>query len=428
MGLDQARAALATGPLCDACLGRLQADKSHGLTNAERGKALRVTVTLADDEPYAPPDASDCWVCEGICTRFEALADRVVEALTDVAFETYLVGSRLPPIVEENEKLLRTEIGLPESAGEPINREINREVGRRVGGRIDAEVEHGRPDVQVVLDLHTDEVDVTVNSVSVYGRYRKLERGVPQTEWPCTDCHGTGRVSNSPCRTCDGTGYLYETSVEEEVGPPLCRALRGTDFTFHGAGREDVDARLLGTGRPFVLEVETPHRRQVDLEAVAAEINESPVVAVTDLRFASYEMIERVKELDASKTYRMAVEFDSSIDAATFETAMGDLDGKTIEQRTPTRVDHRRTDMVRKRTVYAIEGELADDGRTATVEVHGEGGLYVKELVSGDGGRTAPSLAGILGVAARVTALDVLAVEGEAESFERPEYFRAQKG
>jgi tRNA pseudouridine synthase 10 len=68
-------------------------------------------------------------------------------------------------------------------------------------------------------------------------------------------------------------------------------------------------------------------------------------------------------------------------------------------------------------------GELVDP-RHATVEVHGEGGLYIKELVSGDEGRTEPSLADLLGVGAEVTALDVVAVEGESEPFEDASYFR----
>ncbi|HJK19212.1 MAG TPA: tRNA pseudouridine(54/55) synthase Pus10, partial [Methanocorpusculum sp.] len=42
----------------------------------------------------------------------------------------------------------------------------------------------------------------------------------------------------------------------------------------------------------------------------------------------------------------------------------------------------------------------------------GEGGLYIKELVSGDGGRTTPSLAEILAVPAKVVALDVVQVDG----------------
>jgi tRNA pseudouridine synthase 10 len=69
-----------------------------------------------------------------------------------------------------------------------------------------------------------------------------------------------------------------------------------------------------------------------------------------------------------------------------------------------------------------MSGDL-DDPTHATVEIHGAGGLYVKELVSGDDGRTEPSLAGLLGVDARVTDLDVLAVEGEDEPFEDDAYF-----
>ena len=44
-------------------------------------------------------------------------------------------------------------------------------------------------------------------------------------------------------------------------------------------------------------------------------------------------------------------------------------------------------------------------------------------LISGDEGRTDPSLAGLLEVDATVTALDVLTVEGEEEAFEDEAYF-----
>lgn len=46
----------------------------------------------------------------------------------------------------------------------------------------------------------------------------------------------------------------------------------------------------------------------------------------------------------------------------------------------------------------------------AEVEILCGGGLYVKELVSGDDGATQPNLASLLGVSARVAELDVLDV------------------
>ena len=426
--LGTARDALGTGPLCDPCLGRLLADRSFGLTNRERGRGLRVAVALADDVPVADLGAEEpCWVCEGESTadRVAEWAERAAYELSDYEFDTFQVGTRVPPLFEENDRLLREEVGLDPEAGEALNAELNREVGKRFGRETGAEVEFQRPDVQVTLHLGDDTVETRVNSAFVYGRYRKLEREIPQTKWPCNDCNGTGLTRGEVCDGCDGSGYRYDESVEQLTAPVVREAMDGESATFHGAGREDVDALMLGDGRPFVIEVDAPRRRRVDTDALEADIADfaGGKVEVRDLQEVTYETVERVKELDASKTYRMAVAFGAPVAADRSAAALADLDGTTVEQRTPGRVDHRRADKVRTREVYDIEGELEDD-RHATVELHGEGGLYVKELVSGDEGRTEPSLAGLLGVDAEVTQLDVLAVEGEGEPFLPPEFVR----
>jgi tRNA pseudouridine synthase 10 len=432
--LEYVAALLETGPLCDHCLGRPFADRSFGLTNGERGRALRTTHALEADADFEPFDveASVCWVCENQCSRFEEWTDRAKERLADVEFATYQVGTRTPPLIEENERLLREEAGLDADAGEPFNREMNREVGRRIGQRTDREVDLERPDVTVLLELAEDRAEIQVNPAFVYGRYRKLERDIPQTEWPCRTCGGSGTQiegdSTEDCADCGGAGYRYPTSVEEEVAPPIVAAMNGTEGVFHGAGREDVDARMTGTGRPFVVEVKRPQRRRPDVADLEATIDERAEgrVEVEGLRLATHEMVERVKELDAAKTYRAEVRFADPVSADALADAIDELEGTTLDQYTPERVDHRRAGKTRERTVYSIEGDLDGEDATATeatIECHCEGGLYVKELVSGDEGRTTPSLAGLLGVEATVTALDVAAVEGEEESFEDEEYF-----
>jgi tRNA pseudouridine synthase 10 len=405
--IDDARELLATGPLCDACLGRPLADRSFGLTNAERGRSLRTAVALADDDPFEEPDA-ECWVCEGICDRFDDYTDRVLEALGETELYTYQVGTRVPPLVEENERLLRLDAGFEEDAGEPLKTEVNREVGRRVGAKLGAEVDFERPDVQFLIDLVGEDIDIEVqrNSVTIYGRYRKLQRDIPQTEWE-----------------------KFDESVEELVAPPFLSAFRGTEAVFHGAGREDVDALMLDTGRPFALEIKEPRRRDANLAELAEAVNTGTdgKVEVTDLAFATYDTVERVKEHDATKTYRATVDFEESIDREGFDSALAELDGTTVEQRTPHRVSHRRADLIRERTVLAIDGELTDD-LTATIDVHGEGGLYIKELISGDDGRTEPSLAGVLGVGSTVRTLDVIDVEGVDEPFLTEEYVLDRDG
>ena len=420
--LSLARDALATGPVCDSCLGRLVADRSFGLSNPSRGEGLRIALALEDDEDFDP--AGECWVCENECDRFEWWAEQAVAAVYGYEFETYQVGTKVPPLIEENDRLLREDVGLDPEAGELLKSEFNREVGKRFGVETGTEVDFGRPDILVICDLSTDEVEVQVNSAFVYGRYRKRERHIPQTEWPCRDCNGTGFDQGDHCSTCGGSGYQYDESVEQLTAPVICEAMDGEEAVFHGAGREDVDARMLGTGRPFVVEVSNPRTRRVDTDDLEVAVNEfaEGKVEVEGLALARYDMVERVKELEASKTYRMAVEFDDPVEEAAFESALSTLDGATVDQETPQRVSHRRADLTRVREVYEASGEL-DDERHATIDIHGAGGLYVKELVSGDDGRTEPSLAGELGVGATVTALDVLAVEGEEEPFEREEFF-----
>jgi tRNA pseudouridine synthase 10 len=441
--LETARRLVATGPLCDACLGRPFADRSFGLTNDERGHSVRVALALADDDPYDAPEREDCWVCEGLTGRYDAYAELAVDALADVDFETYQVGTRAPPLVAENDRLLREDAGLDPEAGESFKSECNREVGKRLGEATGTEVDFDRPDVLALLDLDaadaagvtdgelsTHAVDVQVNPAFVYGRYRKLERDIPQTEWPCRECGGTGKQLGDdgaePCEYCEGSGYLYDDSVEGYVAPHVREAMDGDDAVFHGAGREDVDALMLGDGRPFVVEVKHPRERSPDTDALQARINEAAdgAVEVREVALAMHEMVERVKELDASKTYRATVAFDEPVTAAALERALDALEGATITQHTPQRVDHRRASKDRTREVYAASGELEDD-RHATVEIHGEGGLYVKELVSGDDGRTEPSLAGELGTDATVTALDVQSVAGEDEPFADDAFLRA---
>ncbi|WP_435347744.1 tRNA pseudouridine(54/55) synthase Pus10 [Haloarchaeobius sp. HRN-SO-5] len=433
---ETVRALRSTGPVCDACLGRPFADRSFGLTNEERGKGLRVALALADDEPYESVDPAECWVCEGLCNQYDTYAELVAEQLSDVDFETYQVGTRVPPLVEENDRLLREDAGLDPDAGELFKSEFNREVGKRVGRLTGAEVDFGRPDVLALLNVDAADrepsshaVEVQINPAFVYGRYRKLERDIPQTEWPCRECGGSGVQlgddGEEPCDHCGGSGYLYEMSVEQYVAPHVLAAMDGDEALFHGAGREDVDALMLGPGRPFVVEVKRPRRRSPDVAALEERVNDEAggAVEVEGLRLATHEMVERVKELDASKTYRATVEFDEPVTEAALADAVADLDGATIRQHTPHRVDHRRAKLDRERTVYDIDATLEDE-RHATVEVHGEGGLYIKELVSSDEGRTEPSLAGLLGVGAVVTALDVLDVRGEDEPFDDPAYLR----
>ena len=287
---------------------------------------------------------------------------------------------------------------------------MNREVGKAVSARNGKVVDFKNPQIVIILDPSTENTEVTVNSVFFYGRYQKFERGIPQTHWDCRECRGKG------CEKCNFTGAQYLDSVEELIGRPVIIAFDATNAVLHGAGREDIDARMVGTGRPFILEVVEPKRRTLDLKELEAEINRTADgrVSVELKRWTDRAEVETLKSNKAHKKYRILVEVDGALSADEFANAVKTLEGVTIQQRTPQRVAHRRADKIRERKVLAIEHVGEQDGKFV-VEVLGEAGLYIKELVSGDSGRTRPSLAEILNKTARVTSLDVTQVEGMKE-------------
>jgi tRNA pseudouridine synthase 10 len=177
-------------------------------------------------------------------------------------------------------------------------------------------------------------------------------------------------------------------------------------------GREDIDARMLGRGRPFVLELVRPARRSLDLAALAKEIERTvgDRVRVVDLAGADAGEVLRVKEAAPEKSYRVGIRCD--VPEAKVKEALSLLAGQEIAQRTPTRVAHRRSDRVRPRRIVAAELVAATDG-VYTIDLRTESGTYVKEWVEGDGGRTQPNLSQALGVPCRVEFLDVLEIHDE---------------
>lgn len=401
--LDLARELLAGRELCDYCLGRQFARRGHGLSNRDRGRAIRIMLSLEDDRPYEEPHY--CQLCLGHLLKIEEWAARALARLEGLQFKSFVVGSHLPRFLEAQEAELGERYGLEER--ESLKHDLNREVGKQLEAALQAQgavVDLHNPDVAILLDLVWDRVELKITPLFIYGRYRKLVRGLPQTHWPCRACRGRG------CERCNLTGKQYPESVEELITPPLLAAAGGSSAAFHGSGREDIDARMLGAGRPFIVELREPKVRTLDLEALTKQINGQAAgkVEVQGLAFSERGAIEQLKAGRAEKLYRAKVGFDRPVTAEQLERALRALVGP-IEQRTPRRVAHRRADLLRTRRVSSAEGSLVSE-REALIEVRCDGGLYVKELLSGDGGRTTPSLAGLLGLALTVSELDVLEV------------------
>ncbi|MFH1229445.1 MAG: tRNA pseudouridine(54/55) synthase Pus10, partial [Candidatus Aenigmatarchaeota archaeon] len=232
------------------------------------------------------------------------------------------------------------------------------------------------------------DVEIKINPLFVLGYYSKLKRGFPQCKW--------------------GTPQKYGTSVQEIVAKPLMKVTKGTDNAFHGFGREDVDARCLGQ-RPFVIEIIEPKIRKFKIKDVQKKINISKKVKIKLVKMVDKTIVRRIKTEMGDKTYRVDVNFSQPVDKKDLLKLNGLIGA--INQRTPVRVSHRRADLVRRRLVKELRYKIINPKKIVLI-VKTNAGLYVKELVHGDEGRTNPSVAGILGIEARPKNLDVIKIDG----------------
>ncbi len=400
--LDVVTKVLDQGPICDNCMGRQFAKLSTGLSNKERGTAIRTVLAMLRDQEIHK--AKKCWVCNGLFDSLDVWVQRAVKALSGYEYNTFLVGTKVSGLLAENEEILWAESGTTHA--EPLKSELNREVGKLIQPQTGKEVDFERPDIVVTLDLAEEKVELQVNPIFIYGKYRKLVRGIPQTAWPCPQCGGNG------CKSCKNTGKMYQTSVEELIAPSVLKLSGGADAVFHGAGREDVDARMLGTGRPFVLGIKEPVRRHFNLANLRDIINKHAKgkVKVSSLKFVDKEAVEAVKSEYSDKVYRLRIVFKKAVPREKLEAALDKLTKTAIKQRTPLRVAHRRADKIRTKRARSATLKAMSNNK-ASICIECEGGLYVKELISGDDGRTKPSLSKLVGADAQVLELDVIKVK-----------------
>ena len=234
------------------------------------------------------------------------------------------------------------------------------------------------------------------------GRYRKLVRGLPQTIFFCPECKGRG------CDHCEGLGRLVRDSVQDLIARVAMPRFKARRNKFHGAGREDIDVRCLGRGRPFVLELKRPHTRRTDLDEIVAAVNANAAekIEIIDLRWSNRSEVSRVKETRSEKSYNIRFRIEDPPEESAIIEAISSLSGVTLEQQTPKRVSHRRADKKRKRKVVSIDNILVE-GNEVQFSVRCEAGTYVKELVHSDEGRTVPSVTSVLERTCEVIWLDV---------------------
>lgn len=385
------------GKICKNCLGRKLSKTIDGENNIERAEKVCAELGVELD--------GECVVCDNL---FDKLNDDLYKKIDDkinqlgIEFDTFLVGCQIDNDIQKRDEVLSEKFDL---TVETIKKEVNRLIGLGIWERYDKEAEFERQDIVFNVNLKGNpKVKIQINPLYIEGKYNKFKRGIPQTKWPCSKCKGRG------CEECNFTGKQYPESVEELISEHFLELTKGREAKFHGAGREDIDVLMLGSGRPFVLEIKEPRIRNLDYPKIEEEINKinEGKTAYHNLHPCERPRKAEIKQSspDTYKVYEAIVKCDEAFDVDKLDE-ITELD--EIHQQTPLRVLRRRTDMVRVKHVLDLSYEIIDD-RTFKMRIKTEGGLYIKELISGDEGRSQPNISEILGVNAICEQLDVVEV------------------
>ncbi|KFR16960.1 Putative tRNA pseudouridine synthase Pus10, partial [Opisthocomus hoazin] len=243
-------------------------------------------------------------------------------------------------------------------------------------------------------------LEIQCNNGAVFvagGRYNKYSRNLPQTPW-----------------IIDGERKL-ESSVEELISEHLMAEFKADSFNFSSSGREDVDVRTLGNGRPFAIELVNPRRIHFtaeEMKGLQQTINNSSdKIQVRDLQLVTREAIGRMKEgeEEKTKTYSALIWTNKAIQKEDV-AFLDDIKELKLDQKTPLRVLHRRPLAVRCRIIHTMQSEYIDEHHFR-LHLKTQAGTYIKEFVHGDFGRTKPNIGSLLNRTTDIVELDVESVD-----------------
>jgi tRNA pseudouridine synthase 10 len=195
--------------------------------------------------------------------------------------------------------------------------------------------------------LHT-KVDIIQQNIYIRGTYLKFSREIGQSPW-----------SHNGVKIC-------ASSVSEEISKTLLGVFDCENCVMSAGGREDRDVRMLGSGRPFIMEIVNPKKvaqNIEDIKSVEKAINENTkYIKVINLTVCDKEYYSVLKKYEDSKQkYYTCLVYASKNITDDDINFLNDQKEFEIIQKTPIRVMHRRVLKDRKKLIYKMDAKKVNE-------------------------------------------------------------------
>ncbi|MHA7734433.1 tRNA pseudouridine(54/55) synthase Pus10 [Nitrosopumilus sp. S6] len=360
--------------LCENCLGRLFSKQLYLSSNKFLGKKLKKN----------SKSAQRCYICKNLFDNLNYFLNMMLDSASPYSYSSFSVGVIIKPSIIDRDDTVRSKYKLKGIDG--IKADITKELGKLFSKKTKKRFDYLDPELVFTVNLKDDYCDIRSKSLTLSGRYVKSIRGFPQKQKSCSNCSGKG------CRICDFHGITEHDSVEGEISQFLFKKLGGTTAKFTWIGGEDKSSLILGTGRPFFVKIQNPHKRSLRISSANLEhikVNNFKIVPDSPKKPLKFNSLVEAKISTSSKINPKLLRKLKNLTKKPI--TVYEKSGKRSEKR-----------------VFSIKHKKHDD-TSFTLFFKFEGGLPVKRFVTGDD--VSPGISQTLGIPCKCLEFDFHDVE-----------------
>ncbi len=361
-------------PLCDNCLGRLFSKQLHLSSNKLLGKKLKKNLN----------STQKCYICRNLFDNLNYFLKMMIDISSNYSFSSFSVGAILKPSIVDRDDYIRSKYKL--KGIDSIKTDVSRELRKSFSKKIKKIVDLLDPEVTFTINLKDESCLLRSKSISFSGRYVKTLRGISQKQKSCSNCSGKG------CRTCNFHGITEFDSVEGIISKFIFEKFGGTTAKFTWIGGEDKSSLVLGTGRPFFVKIQNPHKRKLKSASI-----KSTFLKITNLKI--------VRE-----SPKKPLKFNSSIEVKI--STEDKIDSKHLKklkelQKRPV-VVYEKSGKRSEKKIFSVKYRK-NSNNIFTLFIKAEGGLPIKRFVNSDD--VSPGISQILNTSCMCQEFDFLDIE-----------------
>lgn len=360
--------------LCDNCLGRLFSKQLHISSNKLLGKKLNKNLT----------STKKCYICKNLFDNLNHFLKLMLDMSATYSFLSFSVGAMIKPSIVDRDDSIRSKYKL--KGIDSIKTDISRELRNLFSRKTKKIIDLLDPDVTFIINLKDESCQLRSKSLSLSGRYVKTLRGISQKQKSCENCSGKG------CRICNFHGISEFDSVEGIISQFLFKKIGGTIAKFTWIGGEDKSSLVLGTGRPFFVKIQNPHKRNFKLTSVIFDF-----LKITNLKFVPESP---KKSFKFNSSIKAKISTDDKIDSKNLKK-LKDLQKNSI-------VVYEKSGKRSEKKIFSIKYKK-NSSNNFTLFIKAEGGLPIKRFVNGDD--VSPGISQILNTSCKCQEFDFLDIE-----------------